>query len=177
MIMETFTQRKEQEAIGELVASFDAATNEFLGLLSSANQKEINAVPFSDSWSAGQLSEHVTKSNRSVAQALNGQGYKVDRDVAEKEPGLKEIFLNFSTKLKSPEFILPTKDHYVKEEVFAELKDSIEQIRKASADHDLTEAVKHRVFGEITKLELLYFVTYHIQRHLRQLKNILAKAS
>jgi hypothetical protein len=173
--METYMQRKDQVDVRELIKSFDAATNEFLDLISSASEQEINTIPFSGSWTAAQLCEHVTKSNWSVAQALNAGGYKVDRDIAKRESELKEIFLNFSKKINSPEFILPTKDEYLKEEVFAELKDSILQIRKASEVQDLSEAVKHRVFGEITKLELLYFVNYHIQRHLRQLKNILKR--
>ena len=33
------------------------------------------------------------------------------------------------------------------------------------------------VFGEITKLELLHFVLYHTQRHIHQLKKILAAIS
>jgi len=174
--METYTQRKWQAEIQELSATFDSATNEFLDLISSATLEQLNTMPFVDSWTAAQLSEHVTKSNQSVAQALNGPGHKVDRDISEREPELKNIFLNFSTKLKSPEFILPTKDKYEKKEVFEGLKNSVAMVRKAYDEQNLSEAVKHRVFGEITKLELLYFVTYHIQRHLRQLKKIFEEA-
>ncbi len=38
---------------------------------------------------------------------------------------------------------------------------------------DLSQIMNLSVFGDITKVELLYFVLYHTQRHIHQLKNIL----
>jgi len=38
------------------------------------------------------------------------------------------------------------------------------------ADIRLAEIIALPIFGEVTKLELLYFVLYHTQRHIHQLK-------
>lgn len=58
----------------ELFASLDDAASEFLQLIASLSDKQINTIPFKDSWTAGQFAEHVTKSNTGVAKALNIEG-------------------------------------------------------------------------------------------------------
>jgi len=85
---------------------------------------------------------------------------------------LKEIFLNFDSKLQSPKFILPTQERYSRKQLITELRDSVEQIKELSARIDVAEMIDHRVFGGITKFEILHFVVYHTQRHIHQLKNI-----
>lgn len=157
----------------ELFASLDAATSELLALISSADTSIINRVPFNDSWTAAQLVVHVIKSNLHIARSLSLKGKIIERDPAERASELEEIFLDFSTKLQSPEFIVPPNDTYNKEIIIADLKKSIEQVNEASSIANLSEAISHHEFGEITKLELLYFVLYHTQRHIHQLKNIL----
>jgi len=156
----------------ELFTSLDDATSEFLQLVSSFGEKQINAVPFENSWTAAQVAEHVTKSNSGIALSLQKEGEVIARNPEERARELKETFLNFSTKLQSPKFILPTKDIYSKEEVIAELKKSIWQIKDLSRRVNLSEAIKHPAFGEITKLEMLHFVVYHTQRHIHQIKKI-----
>lgn len=82
------------------------------------------------------------------------------------------MFLDFTIKFHSSEFLLPTKDTYNKETVVADLKKSIERLKEESDKATLSEAINHPAFGEITKLELLHFVKFHIQRHLHQQKKI-----
>jgi hypothetical protein len=150
-------------------------TNEMLQLVSSFNEDEMNSMPFKDSWTAAQVAEHVTKSNASMIRSLSEEGKTSLRNIDEGVQKLKEIFLDFTSKLKSPKFILPTRNSYSKEIVVADLKNSIEQIKKLSNTINLSEIVTHRVFGEITKFEILHFVVYHTERHIHQLKNIFQK--
>ena len=156
----------------ELFASLDDAASEFLQLIVSLSDKQINTIPFKDSWTAGQLAEHVTKSNTGIAKALNIEGKPTDRNPGEREQELKEMFLDFTIKFQSSEFLLPTKDIYNKETVIADLKRSLERLKEESDKATLSEAINHPAFGEITKLELLHFVKFHIQRHLHQQKKI-----
>jgi hypothetical protein len=146
-----------------------------LQLVSSFNEDEMNSMPFKDSWTAAQVAEHVTKSNASMIRSLSEEGKTSSRNIDEGVQKLKEIFLDFTSKLKSPKFILPTRNSYSKEIVVADLKNSIEQIKKLSNTINLSEIVNHRVFGEITKFEILHFVVYHTERHIHQLKNIFQK--
>ncbi len=166
MITETLNQEK-------LFAQLDDATSILLDLLSSANEKIFDEVPFEDSWTAAQLASHVTKSNKAIAQALYMQGKPAERNADERVEELKKMFLDFSVKFQSPEFIVPTKTIYSKQEVIEKLQNSISQIKDVRSEVNLTEVISLPAFGEITKFELLNFVVFHTKRHIHQLKKIL----
>ena len=156
----------------ELFESLEETTSELLKTISLFNEEEINTVPFENSWTAAQVADHVMQSNRSMIQSLNEEGRAASGNVDEGVQKLKEIFLNFDSKLQSPKFILPTQERYNRKQLITELRDSVEQIKELSARIDVAEMIDHRVFGGITKFEILHFVVYHTQRHIHQLKNI-----
>lgn len=157
----------------ELFTSLEQTTSELLQLISSADADTINTIPFKNSWTAAQLASHVLKSNKAITQSLQMKGKNAERDPGERTEELKKMFLNFSTKFQSPEFILPTRDIYQKDTLIADLKKSIVQLREEGNTVNLSEIINLPAFGEITKYELLHFVLYHTQRHIHQLKNIL----
>ncbi len=156
----------------ELFASYDKTTTELLQLVSSFSEKEINTIPYEDNWTAAQVATHITKSNTSIAHAMHIEGKAVERNAEERVQELKDMFLDFSSKFKSPEFILPTQDTYQKETVIEDLKKSIMQLKNAADNVNLFQIINVPAFGEITKLEIFHFVLYHTQRHIHQLKNI-----
>ena len=157
----------------EFFVSLDATTSELLELVSSVGVTTINIVPFEDSWTAAQLAVHVTKSNKAIAQALNMEGKNAERSPGERVAELKGMFLDFTVKFNSPEFIRPKPGEYEKGGLIAELKRSIEQLKELRSKINLSEIINLPAFGEITKLELLHFVLYHTNRHVHQLKNII----
>ena len=158
----------------ELFASLDETWSDFLMLLSSVNEKDVNLVPFEDSWTVAQLATHVTKSNKAIVQALQMQGKPCNRNADERTDELKKTFLDFTIKFNSPDFIVPENKDYKKEAVVQQLENSIEQLKQLRTKANLYEIIMLPAFGEITKFEILYFVLVHTQRHLRQLKNILS---
>ena len=157
----------------ELFASLDETWEELLQMISSTNDVAINAVPFKDSWTVAQLAAHVTKSNKAIARGLNMEGKPPERNPDEGVPHLKKMFLDFNTKFQSPEFIVPEKKNYDKDEVIIVLKNSIDKLKDTRSKVILSEIINLPVFGEVTKLELLHFVLYHTQRHNHQLKGII----
>jgi len=157
----------------ELFAPLDKVSSELLIIIESLSESTLNTIPFKHSWTAAQLTTHVTKSNSSIAQALNMEAKPAQRDPAERVQELRGIFLDFTTKFKTPDFILPTEDTYEKNILIARLNRSNERLREAAGRVDLSGIINLPAFGEITKLELLHFVLYHTQRHLHQLKNII----
>ena len=163
---------KDKSDTAKLVASLEETSSELLELISSADSKTINTIPFKDSWTAAQVSAHLMKSNKAITQSLHMEGKIVERDPGERTDELKKMFLNYFTKFQSPAFILPTRDIYQKELLIADLKRSIEQLKEAGNTVNLCEMITLPAFGEITKYELLHFVLYHTQRHIHQLKNI-----
>jgi len=163
--METTTILKETGQIGQ----------ELFQLLLPLSEAQINAVPFKGSWTAAQLATHITKSNNGIAQALQMKGKPAERDPEARVNELKDTFLDFSIKLKSPSFIIPEERIYKKEAVTDALKKSSEQLKTSALTANPNEIINlPAAFGEITKLELFHFVLYHTQRHVRQLKNIIS---
>lgn len=157
-----------------LLAAITDEEAELVGMLLQLREKQINAIPFKDSWTAAQLATHITKSNKAIAQALEMEGVPAARDPAEKVQGLKDTFLNFNHKMKSPAFIVPEEGEYKKEKIMTALTKSNEALKENAGKADLAEMINlPAAFGEITKLELLHFVWYHTKRHNHQLKNIL----
>jgi hypothetical protein len=146
--------------------------SELVNILTSQTAMALNTFPYAGSWSAAQVVEHITRSTFSIAKALNMEAVETDRDPEEKVPELKKMFLDFSVKYKSPEFILPTQEVYDKEILVNKLKAAFEQLQERSNVVDLFGMISHPAFGNVTKLELLYFVLYHTMRHLQQVKNI-----
>lgn len=112
-----------------------------------------------------------------MADMLKKGGPTPERDAAEGVAKLKKVFLDFEAKYQSPEFIIPEARDYDKEEVLNDLGKSIHQLKAQLKNGNLSELLNVQIFGEITKLELFYFVLYHTQRHIHQLKNILKELS
>lgn len=166
----------EKLNIKELFVSLDNAFADLLTMIAGLSENTLNTVPFAGSWTAAQLAAHVTKSNISIAQALDMEAKKSDRDADERVLELKEIFLDYTIKFQSPDFIVPAEGYYEKETVFVRLDRSIDRLREQRMKTDLFGILSLPVFGEITKLELLYFVLYHTLRHTYQLKNIIQVA-
>lgn len=170
-----YTMISEKLQTKDLFAAFDKTKSEIIETILSEDQKTINTVPFKNSWTAAQTGEHIRKSVSSIAQAMEMQGKITERNPEEKVGELKKMFLNFTIKYKSPAFIVPGEGPYYKETLAAEISKTFEQLNCESNKVNLAEAITHEAFGEITKLELLYFVAFHSQRHLHQMKNILSK--
>jgi uncharacterized damage-inducible protein DinB len=156
----------------EIFKELQDTTDELLQLLATFSQEQINTVPSKNSWTAGQVAEHITRSNASVVQFLTSAGKATDRKPDERAEELKKVFLDYTNKMKSPEFILPTKDSYQKEKVIADLERSIDRLKEAGSTVNLLETIQHPAFKEITKLELIHFAVYHTERHVHQIKNI-----
>ena len=162
----------------EIINQLEAALGETLQLLSSFNEKEMNTIPFEGSWTAAQVCQHLYKSEDGMDQLLYAPTEQTDRNPEEKAAWLKEIFLNFDTKMKSPDFIVPEDKHYDKADLEEPLKATKDKMVEAAHKVNLAEIAHlpdgHPLKGN-TKLEMLHFITYHTMRHNHQLKNIREK--
>ncbi|MBC7875113.1 MAG: DinB family protein [Ferruginibacter sp.] len=148
------------------------AISELVNLVSSMDENSVNAVPYKDSWTAGQLSRHITKSINGMAKAMLMESKPPGRDPGEKIPGLKKAFLDFTSKMKSPDFIIPEDGPYEKQAVIEELNSSFEHLKTNTNAANLEDLAEGLPMGPVTKWEMLHFVLYHTQRHLHQMKKI-----
>jgi DinB superfamily len=156
----------------ELLDSIHEPISGMLDLMSRLDKKKVNTVPYKNSWTAGMLFRHVSKSLNAMSKAMRMHGRPAGRDEGEKIPELKKTFLDFSSKMKSPEFIVPEESFYEKQAICDELNNSFEHLKQSTTQAELPDLVEGLPLGAITKLEILHFVLYHTQRHLNQMKKI-----
>ncbi|MHA4809659.1 DinB family protein [Flavitalea flava] len=157
----------------ELEAAIKNTVPQLLQTVSSFNEEQFNRIPFEGSWTAGQVGEHMVKFTG--ADILYGPVETTHRPIDERDLGIKELFLNFDIKMKSPDFILPTGTYHKKEEILHELENKWKEVSDAVQTLDLSEtctAFKIPGIGALTRLEWIRFMIYHTQRHIHQLKKI-----
>jgi hypothetical protein len=174
MIFETYpiNMTKETTHKEELLASVQKAFSNFLLQLEKFSPQKINVIPYEGSWTAAQVADHVTKSNLSITRALQLQGTVINRNPFDRVKELKDIFLDFNSKLEAPPFIQPDQQVYDKSRLIGKLLESVSTLKEAGKRTELLEMINHSAFGDITKFEILHFVLYHTQRHTHQLQKI-----
>ena len=161
----------------EIISEFEAALNEFITILSSFSQQQFNIHPEENSWTAGQVAEHIRKSLKRGDVLLTVDTKPADRPADQFVGNIKSVFTDFSRKLSSPEFIIPADIDYDKNILIQELSNA-KKIAEVAQNLDLSElctAFAFPVLGNLTRLEVLYFYIYHIKRHIHQLKGIAEK--
>jgi hypothetical protein len=160
-----------QEIWIELITTRQA----FLQTLALFTPDNFNTIPFSDSWTPGQVAEHVFKSVDGVPQLLQTDGLPTGRDPALHVANLRAMFLDFETKMKSPPFILPSNEPKDIQPLSQALANQLAAIIEAAQTIDTSLTVANFEFpgsGPVTRLELLNFISVHTQRHTHQLKEI-----
>lgn len=161
----------------EIINELETALSKTTQLLTDFDSKKINNAPTKDSWSAAQVGQHLLKSSKGMDEMLYTSSKPAERNPEEKADWLKQIFLNFEVKFNAPDFIVPENKEYNKNELLNALEDTNKKMLDAIKDKevDLTEIApldeNHPLYG-MTKLEMIYFVTYHTMRHNRQIQNI-----
>lgn len=160
----------------ELYLEFEAATKAYIDKVAALSQSELNTVPFEGSWTAAMVTEHLCKSDNGMIQTLNGPVQPTtNRQPDDFVNNLRSVFLDFNTKLPSPEFIIPENKTYDKEDLITRFKTGREQIGKAIKSLDLIPTCSLPILGNPTRMELIAFIIFHTQRHTNQVKNICEK--
>lgn len=158
----------------ELISALEDSIAQLQELMSSLDANNINTVPYQGSWTAGQLFRHVERSISGMAKAMETPAKPAERDPGEKIAFLKAAFLDFSTKMKSPDFIIPEPGPYNQASAKEALDLAFRDLRYSADKAGMNDIVEGLPFGDVTKLEMLHFVLYHTQRHLNQMQQITA---
>jgi hypothetical protein len=156
----------------ELVQEIDYTIAQFVDMMSMLDNNQINKIPYENSWTAAQLCNHILKSTNGIVSAMKTDGTPTEKNRREKIAELKSIFLDTSNKFQSPNEIVPDAGPFDKQQTIDNLIESFASLDFYSANANLDEEINGDPLGPITKYELLHFVLYHSQRHLRQMKRI-----
>ncbi len=159
----------------EMLSEFDKATEQIKQQLSSLNEEQLNTVPFEGSWTAGQVARHLVMSHTGFAELLNGPLKETEREPDDLVATIKRDFSDFNIKMESPDFVRPENTTYQKEDLLHSFEDIRASTDKAIQTLDLSKtcaAFELPVYGFLTRLEAIWFVICHTQRHISQLKDI-----
>ncbi len=144
--------------------------------IAAFDRESFNRVDREEKWTAGQVVEHLLLANTGFAAVLNAKVKATERNIDELIPRLKADFLNFDLKMQAPDFIVPERKVYDQAAQLNKTKEIKEMVAKEITTLDLSKtclAFELPVYGFLTRLEAVYFVIYHTQRHTQQLKNIM----
>lgn len=162
----------------KILAELQETTHDLLDTISKFTQEEFNRVPFEGSWTPGQVADHIAKAEAGMPAIWQGRTQPTERAADEKVPILEKIFLDFSSKLKSPDFILPSNEPLDKQTLYNSIKNTRAKIEELAATIDLSLTYLDFSFptlGTLTGIEGAAFIITHSKRHIRQLQNMLAK--
>lgn len=162
----------QPELNSQISAAIAEAYDEFISSLNKFSEEQINIVPFEDSWTPGQVTDHIIKGTKGIPDKHT---QAADRPIDAKVAEIESLFLNFDIKMKSPEFILPADKLFNKKE----LLDGLNKIRllhlKKIKDIDMTALCLDFALpgsGYLTRYEWYRFIVVHCRRHSCQLQRI-----
>lgn len=161
----------------ELPLEFEKATRELIHVLTAFDQEQINTTPSTGGWTAGQVGEHLFKSDAAILNALHGPVKETKRAPDKNVDGINAAFLDFSSKMQAPDNIVPANDvNHDKETLIMALKSNRDLMQKAIRNLDLsltcTDPTMMAIVGKWTRQEYINFVISHTYRHINQLKKI-----
>lgn len=157
----------------DITHEIDTVISDLTKAIYSFNANEFNTIPFQGSWTPAQVTEHLTLGVDPAI--LYGNVKQVSRDPGEKIESVKAVFLDFSIRMQSPDFVLPSNNPHTREEMAAKLTQIWERMKEATHELDLTlTCTDFEIpgFGEFTRLEWIWFYIFHTKRHIHQLHKI-----
>lgn len=158
----------------EMLVAADETFAELLQRISMFKEDQINQVPYADSWTPGQLAQHVIMSASGFVQMIGGPVKDTDRAPDAQVALIKGIFMDFGTKMKSPDFIVPPESVYHQKDLLEALS-KIKGGLAATKDLDFTKtctSFEIPGFDPLTRWEALSFLLYHTKRHVHQAEKI-----
>ncbi|MCH5688887.1 DinB family protein [Niabella sp. W65] len=158
----------------QLSQDISTVFDEVTDVLNEIPQDLFDRVPFEDSWTIGQVAEHIAICSRGIPDS---HVKEAERPYNENEEALKSIFLDMSQKAKAAPAVTPHLPPHQKEELLEKIKANKTLLTNTINNKELLQLCLDMEFpfmGYLTRYEWLRFVQVHTQRHLNQIKNIQA---
>lgn len=165
----------------ELIDEMENAHRGFLHQLSRFSEQELNRVPNEGSWTAGQVTEHIIKSNGGILnKLLNGDVTSITRPYDEQVDLIKNIFRS-EDKIKTAPVLEPGQPPHELDDLLKSLRQQKDQQLETINQKDLKELSIELQFppapNGLTRYEWFIFMIEHTQRHCKQIASIYNKIS
>jgi hypothetical protein len=161
--------------IADLKVQLDNNTALFLDILDTIPADKLTARNQHTQWNIMESAEHVLMIEQSVRETLEGKITPVvDRTPDSKVKPIADLFMDLSKRL----FVTkPISSKTVYKDIASYSKDfrANRELIKASLDKNAEmecKAFEHNLFGYLTKIEWIYYLIYHTERHLQQISRI-----
>tara|TARA_R110002050_G_scaffold267147_3_gene408675 strand:+ start:724 stop:1245 length:522 start_codon:yes stop_codon:yes gene_type:complete len=160
----------------DLIDKIETSYRNFKNALSQFSEKELNSIPFEGSWTAGQVTEHLSKSNAGILnQLLNGKAETTNRD-ADKQVELIQGIFRGSEKMKTAPVLEPKNPPHSLQELLKILEEQKEQQLETVKNKDLKSLIPELEFPPspegLTRLEWMHLMIEHTNRHKKQIETI-----
>ena len=160
----------------ELIDEIENAHRDFIHQLSQFSGQELNRVPNEGSWTAGQVTEHIIKSNGGILnKLLNGDVTSITRPYDEQVDLIKNIFRS-EDKMKTAFVLEPSQPPHELDDLLKSLRQQKDQQFETINQKDLKELSIELQFppapNGLTRYEWLIFMIEHTQRHCKQIESI-----
>ena len=160
-----------------LLADLEQATNRLVEVLFHFTSESFMEKPANGGWSAAEITDHLLKVETTANAALRSKSVPTTRPPDSKIAFIKEK-MEDETKREAPEPLRPSSELHDIFVMLGQLRRQRDELAKAIEQYDETEACigqKHPALGTLTRMEWIYFIIYHADRHLRQLKKLQTK--
>ena len=150
---------------------------ELINTLTAFKEEQFNLAPYEGSWTPGQIAEHLIKS---VSAIPDEHTQATQRAYDEMVTPIRDLFLNFTIKMTSPDFVQPGNGPHDKKDTVKTFTGIRHYLQDATRTTDLEATCvdfEMPTFGLLTRYEWIKFFVFHTQRHTRQLKKALVTLS
>jgi hypothetical protein len=154
-------------------------TEAFIDKIDEFSDSEFNTRPDADSWSAGEVLEHLYRSEFGLPKLFTAETKTLSERAPDAYvPQMKTRFLESDEKMEASGVILPTKEEKNKAKLIQKFRDNRHKIADLIEELDPEELClkfAHPILGLLTRMEWVHFSIVHAKRHMRQLDRILAE--
>lgn len=135
-----------------------------------------NAKINPDTWSAGEVLEHIYRAEFGIPRLFNGESQTAsNRDTDFTIQKINQTLLDFTQKRKAGGVVLPKQDGKDKAALLQKFQTNRQSIANLSEEKPLDELClkyENPIFGYLTRREWIHFIILHTERHLHQIQNI-----
>jgi hypothetical protein len=159
----------------KIIAELDAVSAKLAEQLGKFSDEDFNARPGLDGWSAGDVAEHLLMLHRNINRNLRLRTVDAGRPADEKVDIIMTVFGDYEKKYNAPLQIIPSDTAKNKtamiEGLEAERKKLVEVIQRENLEL-ICKGFNHPSLGAFTRLEWIYFIIHHAERHIYQLAGL-----
>ncbi|WP_435921112.1 DinB family protein [Paenibacillus sp. DYY-L-2] len=162
--------------IQEINHNLKVTRDELLGILKELNRDQLYMKKDSDSWSIGQIYQHLIKTEELFVIAIK-KGLKSNEDSLIENIPL-DFLLDRSKKIIAPDIAKPTEEIMEYHEIVEKLKHSREKLLAILNTIEDPSVLGrrhfiHPVFKEMLLIEWMKTLYLHEQRHIKQINEII----